>query len=300
VMLAEGSKRDVQELVTAGLWSVTDGGYSVSGYLEHNKSKADMASAREKMGKGGAKGGGSNRLPNTTSQVQPTKQGTLLPTKQGLSKVRATEEEVEEEVDTTPSGVGKPPADAPESEPKSHPVGSLGAILRAAATPSPEPDSDAPCQLPEFTEATIRAVRKQVHDLYTAKVGYSHDLNGQHIQRLTQTLRGVSSARGEALPVVVERAVTGYLADPFWQAKRWPLNGLVSQAARFADPAKPEDIKIPDRSRSDAKVNSLRSKISAAETERRLAASMNPGALAKLDERLDGMRREMKRLEATA
>ena len=111
VMLAEGSKRDVQELVTAGLWAVTDGGYSVSGYLEHNKSKADMQAAREKMGKGGAKGGGSNRLPNATSQVQPTKQGTLLPTKQGESKVRATEEEEErEEEATTPKGVCGTPA----------------------------------------------------------------------------------------------------------------------------------------------------------------------------------------------
>ena len=117
-MLAEGSKRDVQELVTAGLWAVTDGGYSVSGYLEHNKSKADMQAAREKMGKGGAKGGGSNRLPKPASQDQPTKQGTLLPTKQGLSKVRATEEEVEEEVDTTPNGVGHAPATpAPPSAP---------------------------------------------------------------------------------------------------------------------------------------------------------------------------------------
>ena len=111
VMLAEGSKRDVQELVAAGLWTVTDGGYSVSGYLEHNKSKADMQAAREKMGKGGAKGGGSNRLPNATSQVQPTKQGTLQPTKQLSSKVGATEEEEEgEEEATTPKGVCGTPA----------------------------------------------------------------------------------------------------------------------------------------------------------------------------------------------
>ena len=111
VMLAEGSKRDVQELVTAGLWSVTDGGYSVSGYLEHNKSKADMQAAREKMGKGGAKGGGSNRLPKPASQDQPTKQGTLLPTKQPSSKVRATEgEEEREEEATTPKGVCGTPA----------------------------------------------------------------------------------------------------------------------------------------------------------------------------------------------
>lgn len=113
VMLAEGSKRDVQELVTAGLWTVTDGGYLVSGYLSHNKSKADMAAAREKMGKGGAKGGGSNRLPKVTSQQQATEQGTLQPAKQGPSKVRATEGEEEgEEEATTPKGVCGTPAPA--------------------------------------------------------------------------------------------------------------------------------------------------------------------------------------------
>lgn len=175
--------------------------------------------------------------------------------------------------------------------------GSIGAILRAAPLPA---EPDAPCQLPEFTEATIKAVRRQVHDLYTAKVGYSHDLNGQHVQRLTQTLRGVAQARGEALPAVVERAVLGFLADPYWQSKRWPLNGLVRQAAQYADPAKPEDIKVPDSGANQAKLSSLRSKISAAETERKLAASMNPGAVSKLDERIDGMRREMKRLEGAA
>jgi len=194
--------------------------------------------------------------------------------------------------------VAPPPASSArvDPEPPAPPPGSIGAILRAA--PPLEPDG--PCQLPEFTEATIRAVRKQVHDLYTAKVGYCHDLNGQHIQRLTQMLRGVAQARGEALPVVVERAVLGFLADPYWQGKRWPLNGLVRQAAQYADPAKPGDIKVVDSGKNDAKLASLRSKVSAAETERKLAASMNPGALPKLDERINGMRREMKRLEGAA
>lgn len=202
----------------------------------------------------------------------------------------------------------EPAADANQAQPVQEPPppqpGSLGAILATppAVRPSPPPPAapDGPCQLPEFTEATIRAVRKQVHDLYTAKVGYSHDLNGKHVERLTQTLRGVAHARGEALPVVVERAVTGFLADTYWQKARWPLNGLVSQAARYADPTKPEDIVVVDHGKNQAKLSSLRSKLSAAETERKLAASMNPSALAKIDQRIDGMRREVKRLEGAA
>lgn len=196
--------------------------------------------------------------------------------------------------------VAPPPAASPAQSTQEPPPGSIGAILRAAPAPRPDPEQDAPCQLPEFTEATIRAVRKQVHDLYTNNVGYSHDLNGQHIQRLTQTLRGVAQARGEALPVVVERTVSGFLADPYWQGKRWPLNGLVRQAAQYADPAKPEDIKVVDRAQVESKIGSLRGKINEAQTDRALAASMNPGEVAKIDERIAGMRREMKRLEGAA
>lgn len=95
VMLAEGYKRDVAELVAAGLWTAIEGGYQVVAYLDHNKSKADMQAAREKMGKGGAKGGGSNRLATGTPTKQPTEQGTLLPTMHGDSKVEAREGDLE-------------------------------------------------------------------------------------------------------------------------------------------------------------------------------------------------------------
>jgi len=95
VMLAEGYKRDVAELVAAGLWTAIEGGYQVVAYLDHNKSKADMQAARDKMGKGGAKGGGSNRLATGTPTKQPTEQGTLLPTMHGDSKVEAREGDLE-------------------------------------------------------------------------------------------------------------------------------------------------------------------------------------------------------------
>lgn len=95
VMLAEGAKRDVQELVAAGLWTEAEGGYQVAGYLAHNKSKGEMQASREAMARGGRKGGGSNRAASATWSEQPTKQGTLQPTLQGSRKVVATEEERE-------------------------------------------------------------------------------------------------------------------------------------------------------------------------------------------------------------
>ena len=104
VMLAEGAKRDVQELVAAGLWTEAEGGYQVAGYLAHNKSKGEMKASREAMSRGGRKGGGSNRAAGATVSEQPTKQGTLQPTLQGLRKVVATEEE-RELTPPTPQGV---------------------------------------------------------------------------------------------------------------------------------------------------------------------------------------------------
>ncbi len=206
VMLAEGSKRDVQELVTAGLWTVTDGGYSVSGYLEHNKSKADMASAREKMGKGGAKGGGSNRLPNATSQAQPTKQGTLQPTKQGQSKVRATEEEVEEEVDTTPNGV----------------------------------DTRA---LPESFEAKRGHLLRAHRDRYEQATGNpvpSGKNTPQAVDRVVAWLAGYAQRTGQSFPDAVEAVLGRWWADPYAASKGWPLGLLASQVDQFAEslPAK--------------------------------------------------------------
>ena len=206
VMLAEGSKRDVQELVTAGLWTVTDGGYSVSGYLEHNKSKADMASAREKMGKGGAKGGGSNRLPNATSQAQPTKQGTLQPTKQGQSKVRATEEEVEEEVDTTPNGV----------------------------------DTRA---LPESFEAKRGHLLRAHRDRYESATGNpvpSGKNAPQAVDRVVSWLAGYALRTGQSFPDAVDAVLGRWWADPYAASKGWPLGLLASQVDQFAEalPAK--------------------------------------------------------------
>lgn len=207
VMLAEGSKRDVQELVTAGLWTVTDGGYSVSGYLEHNKSKADMASAREKMGKGGAKGGGSNRIPKATSQQQATEQGTLQPTKQGQSKVRATEEEEEREEDTTPNGVDNTPAIPDSFEAK------RGHLLRAhrdryeAATGNPVPSGkNAP----------------------------------QAVDRVVAWLAGYSQRTGQSFPDAVDAVLGRWWADPYAASKGWPLGLLASQVDQFAEalPAK--------------------------------------------------------------
>lgn len=203
-------------------------------------------------------------------------------------------------------GAREPSADAEVSRVEPHappPPSSLGAILAAspvAQPPAPPTEAPSPCHDPALVEATIRAVRRLVHDLYVAQVGYSHDLNGKHVQRLTQTLGDVARTRGEALPVVVERAVRGFLDDPYWKTRRWPLNGLVSQAARYADPPKPEELEAADDGKREAKVASLRSKLSAAATDRALAASTNPGAVARIDESIAKMRGELARLEGAA
>ena len=206
VMLAEGSKRDVQELVTAGLWTVTDGGYSVSGYLEHNKSKADMAASREKMGKGGAKGGGSNRIPKATSQQQATEQGTLQPTKQGQSKVRATEEEEEREEDTTPNGV----------------------------------DTRA---LPESFEAKRGHLLRAHRDRYESATGNpvpSGKNAPQAVDRVTSWLAGYALRTGQSFPDAVEAVLGRWWPDPYAASKGWPLGLLASQVDQFAEalPAK--------------------------------------------------------------
>jgi len=202
VMLAEGSKRDVQELVTAGLWSVTDGGYSVSGYLEHNKSKADMASAREKMGKGGAKGGGSNRLPNAATKVQPTKQGTLQPTQQPSSKVRATEEEEEREEETTPSGVDIAPP------------------------------------LPDSFEAKRGLLLRAHRDRYEQATGNpvpSGKNTPQAVDRVTAWLAGYALRTGQSFPDAVEAVLGRWWPDPYATRKGWPLALLAKDVDQFAE-----------------------------------------------------------------
>lgn len=206
VMLAEGSKRDVQELVTAGLWIVTDGGYLVSGYLSHNKSKADMAAAREKMGKGGSKGGGSNRLPKATSQEQATEQGTLLPTKQPSSKVRATEEEEDKEEDTTPSGV---------------------------CTPA----------MPDTFEAKRGHLLRAHRDRYEQATGNpvpSGKNTPQAVDRVVAWLAGYAQRTGQSFPDAVEAVLGRWWADPYAQKRGWPLALLAKDVDQFADalPAK--------------------------------------------------------------
>lgn len=201
VMLAEGCKRDVAELVAAGLWAVADGGYQVTAYLEHNKSKADLQAAREKMGKGGAKGGGSNRLPKPATHEQHTEQGTLLPTKQGDSKVRAREGEGDLE---NPSGSPlSPPADFEAKR---------GCLLRAhrdryeAATGNPVPSGkNAP----------------------------------QAVNQVTTWLAGYALRTGQSFQDAVDAVLTRWWADPYATRKGWPLALLAKDVDQFAEALPP-------------------------------------------------------------
>jgi len=74
VMLAEGAKRDVAELVSAGMWSTTEGGYQVVSYLEHNQSKDELAAMRAAASEAGKRGG------RPKGSAKPTLKGTLYPT----------------------------------------------------------------------------------------------------------------------------------------------------------------------------------------------------------------------------
>lgn len=142
------------------------------------------------------------------------------------------------------------------------------------ATPPPEPQ-EAAGEPPAVTEATVKAVRRQVHTLYMDTVCYCHDLNGLHVQRLTTALKPVATKRREALSVTVERAVRAFLADPYWQPKRWPLNGLVSQCIKYADP--PSDTEavaaVVDKGQLEFQAASIESKIRTAQTDLALAKS---------------------------
>ena len=74
VMLAEGAKRDVAELVSAGMWSTTEGGYQVVSYLEHNQSKDELAAMRAAASEAGKRGG------RPKGSAKPTLKGTVYPT----------------------------------------------------------------------------------------------------------------------------------------------------------------------------------------------------------------------------
>lgn len=261
-------------------------------YLAWNDSSDDIEQRRETARE-------KKRAQRAAKPIVPQGQRAEVPTAVPALSPQQESEQSRVRVDPTPIGVGNAPNPSnPEVTPTPAP-GSVGAILRGAPlAPANTPPDDAPCQVPELMEAMVRAVRRLVHDLYMAKLTYCHDLNGQEVQRLTLILRDMATARGEALPVVVERAVTGYLSDPYWQKARWPLYALVRHAARYADPVKPEDVKaVVATPKPDAKLASLRSKLAAAESQRQIEASLNPGGVAKLDEKIEGMRREMKRLE---
>lgn len=84
VMLSEGAKRDVAELVSAGMWSAVDGGYQVVSYLEHNQSKDELAAMRAAASEAGKRGG------RPKGSAKPTPKGTLYqtltPTLEGTPK----------------------------------------------------------------------------------------------------------------------------------------------------------------------------------------------------------------------
>ena len=84
VMLAEGAKRDVAELVSAGMWSAVEGGYQVVSYLEHNQSKDELAAMRAAASEAGKRGG------RPKGSAKPTPKGTLYqtltPTLEGTPK----------------------------------------------------------------------------------------------------------------------------------------------------------------------------------------------------------------------
>lgn len=171
------------------------------------------------------------------------------------------------------------------------------------ATTAPEPP-DTPGDTPEVTEATLKAVRRQVHDLYTSdpNVGYCHDLNGKHVGRLVQTLRGVAKKRRERLHVTVDRAVRGFLADPYWRAARWPLNALVSQCVKYGDP--PSDAEVAatvlDKTATEFQAASIESKIRAAQTDLALARSAQDHALAgRIENHIAKLRGELTHAKAT-
>ena len=63
------------ELVKAGLWDKTDDGWAIHDYLEHQRSKADVADLSEKRRKAGAKGG----KPKANRQQVAKQNGSPLP-----------------------------------------------------------------------------------------------------------------------------------------------------------------------------------------------------------------------------
>lgn len=165
----------------------------------------------------------------------------------------------------------------------------------------PPPDEG---DTPSVTEATLKAVRRQVHDLYTGdpNVGYCHDLNGKHVGRLVATLRGVAKKRRERLSVTVERAVRGFLADPYWRASRWPLNGLVSQCVRYGDPPSDAEVgaTIVDKTATEFQTASIESKIRAAQTDLALAKSAQDHRLVgRIETHIAKLRGELTQAKAT-
>ena len=102
LMLADGHKRYVKELVDAGVWVTTEDGYEVAGYLDHNKSKADMEHARKAASDAGKRGGRGNKKAKAEAEGKPTIKGTLYPTLAGTPKPSESDHKAEEEIELTP------------------------------------------------------------------------------------------------------------------------------------------------------------------------------------------------------
>jgi hypothetical protein len=64
-------------LVKAGLWHVSDGGWTVNDYLEHNRSANEVADLRAKRGNGGKLGGRPKKNLTETLKVSGTKTSTV-------------------------------------------------------------------------------------------------------------------------------------------------------------------------------------------------------------------------------
>ncbi len=126
---------------------------------------------------------------------------------------------------------------------------------------------------PEEFEKLTTYTRRTVHDAYTGAVGYAYDLGGPGVPKLTALIVGVARARQEPFETVLTRCLDGFFADDFWKAKRYPMNALIRQAPKWADPPTAKDAAavVVDKDKLEARIGTLKGKLMAARSDLKLA-----------------------------
>lgn len=164
------------------------------------------------------------------------------------------------------------------------------------------PDDEVPFAgvKPETVERAVTMARRMIHDAYVDHQGYAPGDLSSCVVDVSHLALGISRAKKETFPVVLERMVKGFLADPFWASRKHPLNALAKHGARWGDPVttKQRSAAVVDRGAIEHKISSRKGRLSEAHTQLTLATSyQDHEAIASCRKRIKSINAEIKELE---